>query len=137
MAQHKGLLPPERERLVFAIADRMNDLLADIPPEISLIHGDLWTGNYLCARDDTPVLFDPSAYYGHREMEIAYIELFGGFLRDFVTFYNAVWPLDSGYPQRRPVHQLYHLLNHLNHFGERYGSAIEDICRTSLAGINI
>jgi fructosamine-3-kinase len=128
-AEQHGPLTPERRELLQRVLERTAGLLADIPNEISVIHGDLWEGNFLCADGDEPVVFDPSAYFGHREMEMAYVELFGGFPPDFVVTYNTIAPLDAGYARRRPLHQLYHLLNHGNHFGEQYGPAVERVCR--------
>ncbi|MDX1932861.1 MAG: fructosamine kinase family protein, partial [Capsulimonadales bacterium] len=113
-ARSGGRLTPEREALLSGVAERTPDLLADIPPEVSLIHGDLWSGNFLCAAMGDPVLIDPAAYDGHREMEMAYVELFGGFPPGFMAAYQSAWPLDAGYVGRRPLHQLYHLVNHLN-----------------------
>lgn len=56
----------------------MDSSLDDTDPEPVLIHGDLWSGNFLSARDE-PVVFDPAVYYAIREIEMAFIELFGGF----------------------------------------------------------
>ncbi len=84
---------------------------------------------------DVPVIFDPAIYYGEREMEIAYIELFGGFPPGFVAMYDAAYPLEVGYERRRPLHQLYPLLVHLNYFGETYGPQVDRacaMCRTAL-----
>jgi Fructosamine-3-kinase len=131
-ARKKGRMTPERERLLMGVVERLDDLLEGLPEEVSLLHGDLWSGNFLCAAGDVPVLFDPAAYYGHREMEIAYVELFGGFPSGFVERYHEAWPLDAGYPRRRALHQLYHLLNHWNHFDEPYGARCEAVCREYL-----
>ncbi len=89
-------------------------------PEASLLHGDLWSGNY--GVDDTgqPVLYDPAVYYGDREADLAMTELFGGFPEDFYHAYRDVWPLDAGYRVRRNLYNLYHILNHLNLFGGGY-----------------
>lgn len=134
-AKAKGLLPTKREHLLRTVLEKTPSLLADIPPEISIVHGDLWAGNFLCGAGDIPVLIDPAAYYGHREMEMVYVELFGGFPPNFMALYDAVLPLDSGYRRRRPLHQLYHLLNHLNHFGEEYGPSVERACHATLASV--
>jgi protein-ribulosamine 3-kinase len=65
-------------------------------------------------------VFDPAAYYGDREADLAMTELFGGFPREFYEAYEEAWPLDVGYEQRKPMYDLYHLLNHLNLFGGSY-----------------
>ena len=94
-------------------------------PEPSLLHGDLWSGNYAYDKDGIPVLFDPAVYYGDREADIAMTELFGGFSRHFYQAYNAAWPLDEGYNVRKTLYNLYHILNHFNLFGGGYLSQSE------------
>lgn len=66
------------------------------------------------------MIFDPAVYYGDREADIAMTELFGGFNKAFYDAYNATWPLDAGYPIRKILYNLYHILNHLNLFGSGY-----------------
>jgi protein-ribulosamine 3-kinase len=92
----------------------------DHTPAPSLLHGDLWGGNYATDSDGNPVIFDPATYYGDREADIAMTELFGGFPGDFYSAYNATWPLDAGYRTRKTLYNLYHVLNHLNLFGGGY-----------------
>jgi fructosamine-3-kinase len=99
--------------------------------DMALLHGDLWSGNYLEAGDE-PVVFDPAVYYGEREMEVAYIELFGGFPARVLAAYEEAYPLPPDYPKRRTLHQLYHLLNRLNHSGGSYGSDVDAACRDCL-----
>jgi len=89
-------------------------------PEASLLHGDLWSGNYAFTQDGEPTIFDPAVYYGDRETDIAMTELFGGFGADFYAAYNNDWPLDSGYVLRKTLYNLYHILNHYNLFGGGY-----------------
>lgn len=90
------------------------------PVEASLLHGDLWGGNWGSLIDDQPVVFDPACYFGHREADIAMTELFGGFSREFYDAYSDVWPLSSGYAMRKHLYNLYHVLNHYNLFGSAY-----------------
>jgi len=89
-------------------------------PEASLLHGDLWSGNYAFTQEGEPCIFDPAVYYGDREADIAMTELFGGFGADFYAAYNNDWPLDSGYALRKTLYNLYHILNHYNLFGGGY-----------------
>jgi fructosamine-3-kinase len=103
-------------------------LLADLPalfydyvPPASLLHGDLWSGNYAYTQTGEPTLYDPAVYYGDREADLAMTELFGGFGSDFYAAYNNAWPLDSGYRTRKTLYNLYHILNHFNMFGGGYG----------------
>ncbi|MGA9852933.1 MAG: fructosamine kinase family protein [Gammaproteobacteria bacterium] len=110
-----------------ALQDRGAQLMEKLPalfsgytPQPSLLHGDLWGGNWGVLDTGEPVIFDPAAYYGDREADIAMTELFGGFDPKFFSVYNAVWPLDAGYRVRRDLYNLYHVLNHLNLFGGGY-----------------
>jgi protein-ribulosamine 3-kinase len=103
-------------------------LQADLPrffhgyaPVPSLLHGDLWGGNFAADPEGGPVIFDPAVYYGDREADIAMTELFGGFGRRFMDAYHEAWPLDPGYPLRRDLYNLYHVLNHYVLFGGGYG----------------
>lgn len=88
-------------------------------PEASLLHGDLWGGNW-ASSSGQPVIFDPAVYYGDRESDIAMTKLFGGFGAAFYRAYEASWPLATGSDQRILLYQLYHVLNHLNLFGRSY-----------------
>ena len=95
-------------------------LFAGYTPHPALLHGDLWSGNWGVLADGGPVVFDPAVYCGDRESDIAMTELFGGFPGEFYAAYKMHAPLDAGYAVRRDLYQLYHVLNHLNLFGEGY-----------------
>ena len=107
-------------------------LLADMPAlfdnhevQASMLHGDLWGGNYGALHDGTPVIFDPAFYYGDREADLAMTTLFGGFGARFYAAYDEAWPLDQGYEVRRVFYNIYHVINHLNLFGGGYhGQAV-------------
>ena len=87
----------------------------------SLLHGDLWSGNVHMMSDGSPAIIDPSVYHGHREVDLAMADLFGGFGAGFRAAYEEAWPLEPGYePVRRSVYQLYYLLVHVNLFGSGY-----------------
>ena len=87
----------------------------------SLLHGDLWGGNILAIGAGEPALIDPSVYRGHREVDLAMSELFGGFDREFYDTYESLRPLRPGYRElRRGIYQLYYLLVHVNLFGDGY-----------------
>jgi fructosamine-3-kinase len=86
----------------------------------ALLHGDLWSGNFLCNSDQNPVLIDPAVYYGHREMDIAMTKLFGGFDKQFYSAYNEYFPMEKGWEKRLDLYNLYPLLVHLNLFGSSY-----------------
>ncbi len=106
------------DRLLDALPDRLADAEGD---GASLLHGDLWSGNVHVTSGGTAALVDPSAYHGHREVDLAMSELFGGFDAAFYHAYAEAWPLLPGYdPVRRAIYQLYYLLVHVNLFGGGY-----------------
>ena len=116
-----GELEEAGERLI----GNLDHLLADHAPAASLLHGDLWGGNW-AAVGGRPVIFDPAVYYGDRETDLAMTRLFGGFGPAFYRAYDEAWPLPAGYEQRLGLYQLYHVLNHLNLFGTGYlGRALQ------------
>lgn len=99
-----------------------------IPQEPSaLIHGDLWNGNYLVDATGAPVLIDPSVSYSHREMDLAMMQLFGGFPSQVFEAYNEEFPLMPEWKERTPIWQLYYLLVHLNLFGGGYLSQVQAV----------
>jgi protein-ribulosamine 3-kinase len=112
---HDGGLQRSGERLVAALPA----LLRDHQPVPSLVHGDLWSGNAGSVGDEG-VVFDPSVHVGDREVDVAMTELFGGFGREFQAAYRDAFPLDARYPLRRDLYNVYHLLNHLNLFGDTW-----------------
>ena len=106
---------------------RLGALLPKEPP--ALLHGDLWSGNFLTGPDGGPVLIDPAVYFGHREMDIAMTRLFGGFDAEFYTSYNEAWPMERGWEDRMDLCNLYPLLVHVNLFGGGYRAQVEAILR--------
>jgi fructosamine-3-kinase len=97
----------------------VKQLLAGHNPVSSMLHGDLWQGN-VGFYNQNPVVFDPALYYGDRETDLAMSELFNRFPNPFYDGYQATWPLETQYQYRKPVYQLYHLLNHALLFGGHY-----------------
>lgn len=95
--------------------------------EPSLLHGDLWSGNYLISKDGTPYLIDPATYYGHSEVDIAMSLLFGGFGASFYDAYHAVIPKQTNTNARIELYQLHYLLVHLNLFGDSYHRGVKRI----------
>lgn len=112
---------------------RLEGLFDGYRPLPALLHGDLWSGNAGCTVTGEPVLFDPAVYYGDREADLAMTELFGGFSAAFYAAYREIMPLDSGYPQRRTLYNLYHILNHFNLFGGGYRLQAERMTAQLLA----
>ncbi|MFZ0406817.1 MAG: fructosamine kinase family protein [Cyanobium sp.] len=122
-------LIPQLERLSRASGELRGsqELLESLPlwfqrhhPQPVLVHGDLWSGNAGLCRDGLGALFDPSVHRADREVDLAMARLFGGFPEPFFAGYEREWPLPAGHQQRRPLYNLYHLLNHANLFGAGY-----------------
>jgi len=100
------------------------------PEEVpALLHGDLWSGNYMCNSDGKACIYDPAIYYGHREMDIGMTKLFGGFDRSFYEFYNRKFPLEKGWEERVDLCNLYPLLVHVNLFDGGYVNQVEMILK--------
>lgn len=114
----KGLLVSKDLAGFEQLYKNLPGLFSEEPP--SLIHGDLWGGNYIIGTDGQPYLIDPAVSYGHREFDIAMTRLFGGFSNEFYTAYNDAFPLAKGWQQRIDLWNLYPMLVHLNLFGGGY-----------------
>ncbi len=121
------LIPLDFLKKFQAIYPRLDSLFPKEKP--SLLHGDLWSGNVICDHQGKPCLIDPAIYYGHREMDLAFSRLFGGFDSRFYEAYESVTPLEPGFESRIGVYNLYPLLVHLNLFGPAYLPGIEKIVK--------
>jgi fructosamine-3-kinase len=128
LASRNLRLTPERSRKLSRLIERLEDFLGGMPRQPSLIHGDLWSGNVIPGPGGL-ALIDPAVSYSDREAEIAYTELFGGFSSGFYAAYQHTWPLEPGYADRRDLYNLYHLMNHLNLFGEAYGGQVDAVLK--------
>jgi len=118
----------------YELLDWLGELLSHTPPP-SLLHGDLWSGNYGVDRNGTPFIFDPAVYYGDRETDIAMTELFGGFPPRFYEVYWHHYPKEAEYEVRKTLYNLYHILNHLNLFGDGYASQAEQMISRLLSEV--
>ena len=98
------------------------------PP--ALIHGDLWSGNFMINEEGKAVIIDPAVYYGHREMDLGMSQLFGGFHSRFYEAYHQAYPLEPGWQQRMDFCNLYPLLVHVNLFGSGYTGSFRSILRS-------
>ena len=110
------------------LLERLDTLLIE-PEHPSLLHGDLWSGNFMTGDDGKAWIIDPAVYVGHAEADIAMTELFGGFSEIFYDAYRETAPMQEGYEDRRDLYNLYQLLNHLNMFGSSYLSSVNRIVR--------
>ena len=122
----RGMIDAGLKERILSLGPVVEELL-QIEEEPSLLHGDLWSGNYLIHAGSEVCLIDPAVYYGHREAELAMCRLFGGFLPDFYEAYEKEFPLERDARLRLPLYQLYHVLNHLNLFGRSYLGQVEGI----------
>jgi len=118
------------------LLQRLGEFFTGYIPIPSLLHGDLWAGNFAADTAGEPVIFDPAPYFGDREADLAITELFGGFGKVFYEAYNADWPLDDGYETRKKLYNLYHVLNHFNLFGGGYSIRARSMIHDLLAGLN-
>ncbi|WP_273852884.1 fructosamine kinase family protein [Guptibacillus spartinae] len=126
LARNKRKLSVERDHRLTALRERLDTIIGH-HPDFSLLHGDLWGGNWLMDDKGEPYLIDPAVYYGDREIDIAFTYLFGGYSKEFYQQYQADLPLEKEFKDRIPIYQLYYLLVHLILFGESYGSAVDRI----------
>jgi protein-ribulosamine 3-kinase len=110
----------ELEHLLDRSEARIIELLNAAIEVPGILHGDLWSGNFMADDRGEACLIDPAVYYGHREADLAMTRLFGGFEPAFYNAYAEAWPLAPGHEDRLPIYQLYHVLNHLNLFGGGY-----------------
>lgn len=117
------------------LLEALPQLFSGYRPLPSLLHADLWGGNWGADAAGDPVIFDPAVYFGDREADIAMTELFGGFGGDFYRAYDEAFPLDSGYETRKTLYNLYHILNHFNLFGGGYGSQAQRMIEQLLAEV--
>ncbi|MEI7492392.1 MAG: fructosamine kinase family protein [Bacteroidota bacterium] len=127
LALHKGLLDQSGERLFEKLYLRLSELLPEEPA--CLVHGDLWSGNFIVSENGKACLIDPAVYYGNREVDLAMSTLFGGFSPEFYNSYDEEYPLIPGWKERLDLYNLYPLLIHLNLFGSSYLGSILSILR--------
>ena len=118
----------ELQTLGMRLVGRLADYFEGYTPAASLLHGDLWGGNWASV-DREPVIYDPAVYYGDREADLAMTRLFGGFGAAFYAAYENAWPLAPGHEARDAIYRLYHVLNHLNLFGGGYLSQALSLLR--------
>jgi protein-ribulosamine 3-kinase len=121
------LIPLEFLKKFQAIYPKLDSIFPKEKP--ALLHGDIWSGNVICDSEGQPCLIDPAVYYGHREMDMAFSKLFGGFDSRFYEAYDSIIPLEPDFDSRMGIYNLYPLLVHLNLFGTAYLPGIEKIVK--------
>jgi fructosamine-3-kinase len=126
MARDRRLLEKAEIPSAGRLESRMDGLMPEVTP--ALLHGDLWSGNYLIDKNGQPYLIDPAVYYGHHEVDLAMSRLFGGFPAIFYQAYHSAYSPAHGQEERLQLYQLYYLLVHLNLFGASYRASVREIC---------
>lgn len=129
LANRQGLMNHERRNKMEQLISQLEKWIPK-RPGASMLHGDLWGGNWMAGPDGEPCLIDPSVVYGDRSFELAFTELFGGFPKQFYEAYNDMHSLPPNYRDTKEIYQLFYLLVHLNLFGESYGRAVDRILAT-------
>lgn len=120
----KGLIHHKKVESLLKVVE---NTISDTTIRPSLIHGDLWSGNFMIGPNGEPVIFDPAISYSHWELELAMTKLFGGFSPQFYQAYHEIHKKTPGYNEREDMYILYHLLNHLNLFGNSYMHQVNHI----------
>lgn len=122
LAEKLGNSTDELRRGISKLEIKIQEIIGNSNEKPALLHGDLWSGNYMVGENSSAVLIDPAVYYGNREADLGMTKLFGGFGSEFYKSYNETFLLEDGYEYRENIYKLYHVLNHLNLFGGGYYS---------------
>jgi len=125
LARNKGFLNSKHIHQTERLYQELSSIFPNEKP--ALIHGDLWSGNFISDELGKPVLIDPATYYGHREVDIAMTIMFGGFSQDFYESYQQVFPMAKGWEERLAYYNLYPILIHINLFGNSYLPSFERV----------
>jgi fructosamine-3-kinase len=128
IARERGALAASATAAVEAVCERLPELVGPAEPPARL-HGDLWSGNVLVDAAGRPWLIDPSAYGGHREVDLAMLRLFGAPSERVFAAYEELTPLADGWRERVELYQLLALLVHALLFGGSYAGAVERVAR--------
>lgn len=120
LAEKNGYVDSNLRQCFSHLENKIEQILDSKSEKPSLLHGDLWAGNYIVDENGRACLIDPAVYYGNREADLAMTKLFGGFTNSFYKSYNEYYPLKDGHDYRENIYELYHVMNHLNLFGSGY-----------------
>ncbi len=125
LASDTGKAGPELGRLFRGLYPYLSEFFPEEPP--ALLHGDLWSGNYMTAEDGQAVIIDPAVYYGHRYMDLGMSKLFGGYAPGFYQAYKEEYPMEKGWEKSMEIANLYPLMVHVNLFGGGYLGSVKII----------
>ncbi|MBI3735869.1 fructosamine kinase family protein [Candidatus Sumerlaeota bacterium] len=129
LLERRGYATSDLQSRLEKLIEKLPNLIGGREIKPSLVHGDLWSGNFMVDETGGPVLIDPAVHYADREVDLAMTELFGRFDPEFYGGYKEVHPLDAGYEERKDIYNLYHLMNHLYLFGLSYMSGVMQTLR--------
>ena len=132
LAEKNNYVTFELKNAFAKLEKRIKIILDGSNEKPSLLHGDLWGGNYLVDKNGNPCLIDPAVYYGNREADLAMTKLFGGFNSEFYKSYQIEYPLQEGWQYRENIYKLYHIFNHLNLFGMTYYNQVLSLIKSYL-----
>lgn len=127
LAIDTGKLELEVSSLLEKLYNKLPNLLKT--EQAVLLHGDLWSGNFMVTSEGQASIMDPAVYYGHREVDLSMSLLFGGFDKKFYESYENVFPLEKGWEERVEIYNLYPLLVHVNLFGASYSQRVKSILK--------
>lgn len=125
LAYYNGLIDKSYLKKLDLLQKRLEGFFPEEVP--ALLHGDLWSGNTMTDKHGKPALVDPAVYFGHREMELAFTKLFGGFPESFYSSYHEAYPLAPNFEERKDLYNCYPLMVHVNLFGTSYLSGIDRV----------
>lgn len=129
----KNLWNEQENEIFISVLEIIKEELTNHDSKPSLLHGDLWSGNYMFLNDGRPALFDPSPLYGDREFDLGATQVFGGFGSEFYEAYDNIYPLAEGAELRVEFYKLYLLLVHLVKFGEMYLGSVSSTMRNIIS----
>ena len=89
-------------------------------PKASLLHGDLWSGNILFNNNQLAGFIDPGIYFGHNELEVAYLTWFKYVDKKFLNYYSNILNIDKHYYKYEPIYQLYFSLLNVHLWSRAY-----------------
>ncbi len=127
LARDNGRAGKELSAMFEKLYRFLSDFFPEEPP--ALLHGDLWSGNYMTGEEGEPAIIDPAVYYGHRYMDLGMSKLFGGFSRAFYEAYDDIYPLEKGWQEGIDIANLYPLMVHVNLFGGGYLRQVKGVLR--------
>lgn len=117
-AREEGTLPGSTHRRVETLAERLEELLVE-PDEPALLHGDFWTANVIVDDGAVAAVIDPAIYFGHHELELAYLDPAQSFDAELLDHYATVGEIDEEFfESRRDVYEVFHALENVRFFGQ-------------------